>query len=61
MIEGCDFNLSYVPVASIHSLRIITSIASAEGIIIFVLDISNAFQNKILPNPAERYYLFVLA
>ena len=52
MLEGVDFTLSYAHVASIRSLRSIMSIASAEGLIIFVLEISNAFQNTILTNPA---------
>ena len=42
--------------AVILSLHIIMAIASAEGLIIFVLDISNAFQNNILPNPEEIVY-----
>ena len=60
MIEGVDFNISYVPVAGIHSLYIITAIAYTEGLILFVLEISNAFQNTILPNPAERVYISLL-
>ena len=47
MKEGVDFTVSYAPVAGICSLQIIISIASAEGLILFVLDISNAFQNII--------------
>ena len=52
MPEGFAFTGSYAPEADICSLCIIVSIASAEGLIIFVLDISNAFQNNILTNPA---------
>ena len=43
MLEGVDFTVSYEPVTYIHSLRIIIEIVSAEGLIIFVLDISNEF------------------
>ena len=43
--------------AGIRSLRIITAIESEEVLIIFVLDISNALKNTILPNPAERVYI----
>ena len=57
MLEVFDFTISYAPVAGYRSLCIIIEIASAEGIIIFVLDISNAFHNTILPNPAEIVYL----
>ena len=57
MIEGVDLNISYALVADILYLCIIIAIYSAEGLIIFVLDIYNAFQNKILPNPAEIFHL----
>ena len=46
VLEGVDFSVSYAPVAGIFSLHIIISIASAEGLILFVLDISNAFQKS---------------
>ena len=42
--------------ADIRLLLIIIAILFAEGLILFVLDIFNAFQNTILPNPAERVY-----
>ena len=42
MLEGVDFTVSYSPVAGIRSLCIITEIASAEGLVLFVLDVSNA-------------------
>ena len=51
IIEGFNFTVSYIPVDGIRSLRIIIAISSAEGLILFFLDISNAFQNTILPNP----------
>ena len=57
MLEGVDFTVSYKPVAGICSLCIITVITSAEGLIIFVLDIQNDFQNTILPNYSERVYI----
>ena len=57
MIEGVDFTVSYAPVVDLHSLRIIILIDSTEVLFIFVLGISNAFQNTILPNPAEIFYL----
>ena len=50
-LEGVELTVSYPPVAVIYSLYIITAIEFAEGLIIFVLDISNAFQNTIVPNP----------
>ena len=57
--EGVDFNVSYSPVYGIRSLYIIITIAYEEGLIIFVLDISNAFQNTILPYAAEIVYLIL--
>ena len=57
MIEGVDFTVSYEPVSGIRYLQIIIAIASAECLVIFVLDISNDFQNKILTNTKERVYL----
>ena len=57
MIKGVYFTVSYEPVAGILSLCIIIAISYIEGLIIFVLDISNAFQNEILTNPKERVYI----
>ena len=57
IFDVVDFTISYAPVAVILSLCIIIAIASAEGLVIFVLEISKAFQNTILPNPAEIVYL----
>ena len=59
MIEGFESNVSYASVSGILSLCIIIAITSAEGLIIFFLDISNAFQNNILPNPAEIVYIIL--
>ena len=56
-IEGVYFNVSYAPVSGIFLCSIIITITSAEGLIIFVLDISNALKNNILPNTEERVYL----
>ena len=49
--------VSYAPVGSIKFLQNIIPIESAEGAITFILDISNAYQNNILPNPEEIVYL----
>ena len=51
MLEVVDFTVSYEPVYGIPPLQLIISIVSAEVLIIFLLDISNSFQNTILPNP----------
>ena len=52
VLEGVDFTLSYSPVDGISSLHILIAIASEEGLVIFVLEISDAFHNTILTNPA---------
>ena len=57
MLEEVGFTISYAPVASILYLHITIEIASAEGIIIFVLEISNDIHNTIISNPPERVYL----
>ena len=51
VIEGVYFAVSYASVAGICSLCIIISIAYGKGLEA-ILDISNAFHNTILPNPA---------
>ena len=57
MLEGVDFTVSYAKVAVIRPLSTIIAILYEEVLIIFVLYISNAFHNKILPNSEEMFYL----
>ena len=57
MLEVIGFTVSYALVSGIISLCIIVTIASAEGLILFVLEISNSFQNTTLPDPSEIFYL----
>ena len=49
MLEVVDSNVSYAPVYGIWSLCIIIAIASVEGLIILVLDISDDFKNIFYP------------
>ena len=56
MLEEVYFTVLYAPVTGIKYLRTIISIASTEGIIIFILHISNEFRNTILSNPEEIVY-----
>ena len=60
MIEVVEFTVSYAPVAGIRSLCIIIAISYAEGLNIFIFDISNDFQNTISSNPVERLYTSLL-
>ena len=57
IIEVVGFTVSYAPVSGIKSLCIIIAVASIEFLILFILDISNAFQNIIFTNPVEKLYL----
>ena len=62
MIEGVDFIISYSLVSGILSLCTIIAIASAEGFILFVLNIYNVFQNTIITSHKYRvhiiYYIY---
>ena len=51
MLEGVDFTVLYAPVTGIKYLRIIITIESEEGMIIFILDISDELRDNFLPNP----------
>ena len=57
MLEVVGCTVSYATIYEIHSLQIIIAIASAEGLPIFFLDISNAFHNIIPPNPEELVHI----
>ena len=59
MLEVVDFTVYYSHVAGICSLHISIAISYKEGLVIFVLNISYAFQNTILPNPVEIFYLIL--
>ena len=54
MQEGIDFFISYAPVADITSIHILLAIAAANNnMVIYIIDITNAFQNNIITNPNE--------
>jgi hypothetical protein len=55
--QNVDFINSYSPVASINSLCILLNLAASEGLLISILDISNAFQNGIIFNLTERVFI----
>ena len=60
MIKGFDITVSYETVSGIVSLFIINEIQSTEGLIIFILDIFNAFQNTIWICTEEMDFLSLL-
>jgi hypothetical protein len=55
--ESIDFTDSYSPVASIDSIRLLLNLAASQGLLVSILDISNAFQNSIIFDPSERVYM----
>ena len=57
MVEWVDSSVLYKPVSDIRSLCIIIDIYSAEGLIPFLLEISNTFKNTIMTNPEVMVYL----
>jgi len=55
--EHIDFIDTYSPVGSIDSIRILLNLAASAGLLISIMDISNAFQNSIIFDAAERVYI----
>jgi len=55
--ENIDFQDSYSPVGSIDSIRILLNLAASAGLLISIMDISNAFQNSIIFDASERVYI----
>ena len=54
ILEVVYSTASCAPVEGVIYLNIIIYIASVEGLFILVLEISNVFQNNIMPNTEER-------
>ncbi len=55
--EHIDYTDSYSPVASIDSIRLLLNLAASTGLLLSILDISNAFQNSIIFDASDRVYL----
>jgi hypothetical protein len=55
--ESIVFTDSYSPVASIDSIRLLLNIAASTGLIVSIMDTSNAFQNSVIFDASERVYL----
>jgi hypothetical protein len=53
MQEGIDFATSYSSIGSIGSITLIVALAASQNLQLFVLDISDAFQNSIIFDPLE--------
>eukprot|EP00957_Ditylum_brightwellii_P010900 826083-Ditylum_brightwellii.AAC.2 len=59
-IQGIDFDVSYSPTSAFDNIRMVIAIAAAENMIIYSLDVSNAFQTNIKEKPYERVYISIL-
>jgi hypothetical protein len=57
MQEGIDIATSYSPVGSIDSIWLLVALAASNNLELFVLDISNVFQNSILFDNMEHIYI----
>lgn len=57
MQEGIDIATSYSPVGSIDSIWLLVALAASNNLELFVLDISNVFQNSILFDTMEHIYI----
>ena len=63
MLEGFIFTVSYAPVTGTRPLCIIIPISSLEGIITFVLDISNTLRIPFYPTLQKEsilaYHIYI--
>ena len=57
-IKGLDYKESYAPIAVIDSIRVCIAISADLCLIIFIIDVSNAFQNTPV-NINERIHLYL--
>lgn len=55
MQQGVDFDYSYSPTVSAPCIRVFLAICSSRGLVIFVLDVVNCFQNTMSPEEERRY------
>jgi hypothetical protein len=53
MQEGIGFANSYSPVGCIDGIRLTIALATSHNLQLFVLDIPNAFHNRIIFDPLE--------
>jgi hypothetical protein len=56
MIEGVHYEQSYAPVAMIDSIHVLLSIGASQDKQVYIMDIRNAFQNKIEFDPSKLTY-----
>ena len=56
MVKGLHFDLSASPTVSYPALRTLISIAAARGLRLASMDVTNCFQNTMIP-PEERIWV----
>ena len=55
-IQGIDFDSSYAAIVTTDSIRICVAFGASRNMLVFSIDIGNAFQTNLLPS-TERVYL----
>ena len=57
MVEGLDYELAFAPVVDGPHLYFMIAISTAEGMDLYFVDISNAFQTNVIENPLKRHII----
>ena len=57
MVEGLDYDLSFVPVIDRPHLYFMIVIATAEDMIFYFVDTSNTFQTNVVEDPDKRHFI----
>ena len=57
MIEGPDYDLSFASVVDGPHLFFMIAISTAENMVLYFVDISNAFQTNVIEGPNKRHFL----
>ena len=59
IIEGHDYEISYIPTADWESLRFMIAITLEENMELLFIDASNVFKTNVIFNPKDRQYVVV--
>ena len=57
MVEELDYDLSFAPVIDGPHLYFMIAIATAEDMILYFVDISNAFQTNVVEDTNKRHFI----
>lgn len=58
MMEGIDFRISYAPVSDVMAIRTLLALAASDPyMMVYTLDITNAYQNNIITDLRKRRYI----